>query len=78
MSRPGSDTSDDVARMQLEAYRQMSRSRRFEMAVEMSHLARSFAESRIKREHPEWNDQQVTRELLRIAFYPADLPPGFG
>ena len=56
----------------------MSSSRRFEMAVEMSHLARSFAESRIKREHPEWNDHEVTRELLRIAFYPADLPPGFG
>lgn len=78
MTRPGSDTSDDVARMQLEAYRQMSCSRRFEMAVEMSDLARSFAESRIKREHPEWSDRQVTRELLRIAFYPANLPPGFG
>jgi hypothetical protein len=77
MTRPGSDTSDEIARMQLDAYRQMSGSRRFQLAVDMSHLARSFAESRIRREHPEWNDREIGRELLRIAFYPADLPRGF-
>jgi Trm5-related predicted tRNA methylase len=77
MTRPGSDTTDEVAHMRLEALSKLTGGRRLEMAIEMSRMARSFAESRIRREHPEWADRQVARELIRIAFYPADLPRGF-
>ena len=44
------------------------------MALEMSLFARELAKERIRREHPEWPETRVARELLRLAFLPAPLP----
>lgn len=54
----------------------MSGEQRLLLAFEMSLFARDLAKAGIRRDHPEWTDAQVARELLRLAFLPAPLPPG--
>lgn len=46
-------------------------------ALEMSVFAREFAKSKIRRDHPEWTESQVAREILRLEFLPEELPAGF-
>ena len=55
----------------------MSGSRRILLSLEMSLFARELARERIRMDHPEWDDQQIARELVRIAFLPAPLPANF-
>ena len=62
--------------MQLEILRRMTGSRRLEIALEMTDLAREFSKAGIRARHPDWSEQQVNRELLRIAFLPEPLPEG--
>ncbi len=52
----------------------MSGEQRLLLAFEMSLFARELARKRIGREHPEWPETQVARELLRLALFPAPLP----
>jgi len=47
------------------------------LAFEMSLFARDLAKAGIRREHPEWQETQVARELLRLAFLPKPLPADF-
>jgi len=54
----------------------MSGEERMTLACEMSMLVRELAAEGIRRDHPDWTENQVSRELLRRAFYPAPLPPG--
>jgi hypothetical protein len=43
----------------------------------MSLFARDLAKAGVEREHPDWDDARVTRELLRLAFLPEPLPAKF-
>ena len=52
----------------------MSGEQRILLAFEMSMFARELSRERIRREHPEWPEIQIDRELLRLAFFPAPLP----
>jgi hypothetical protein len=52
----------------------MSGEQRILLALEMSLFARELAREGIRRDHPDWIEAQVSRELLRIAFFPAPLP----
>jgi len=52
----------------------MTGEQRFLLAYEMSMFVREIAMEGIRRDHPDWAEQQVTRELLRRAFFPAPLP----
>jgi len=54
----------------------MSGERRLLLAFEMSLFARELEKEGIRRDHPEWTEAQVARELLRPAFLPAPLPAG--
>ena len=54
----------------------MTGEQRMLLALDMSLFARELAGACIRQEHPEWTDTQVARELLRLAFLPAPLPPG--
>jgi hypothetical protein len=54
----------------------MSGEQRLLLAFEMTDFARELAKAGIRREHPEWLEARVTRELLRLAFFPAPLPTG--
>lgn len=73
-SVPHTDTSPAAQALQLEIQRAMSGERRILLAFEMSLLARELAAAGIRREHPEWPEARVARELLRLAFFPAPLP----
>jgi len=63
--------------MQLEIERAMTGEERLIRALEMSELAREFAKARIRSDHPDWSEAQITREVLRLAFLPRPLPHGF-
>lgn len=72
---PLSDTSPDAQSVQFKVLCEKSGEQRLMTAFEMSLFARELARSRIRREHPEWTEAEVRRELLRLAFLPAPLPP---
>jgi hypothetical protein len=71
---PYTDTSSAAQGIQLEILRGMSGEQRILLAFEMSLFARELAKEGIRREHSEWPEERVTRELLRLAFFPAPLP----
>ena len=71
------DTSREAREVQLNVYRKMSGAQRILVAFEMSIFARDLARARVRRVHPEWDESQVTRELLRLAFSPQPLPARF-
>jgi hypothetical protein len=52
----------------------MSGEQRILLAFEMSLFARELARAGIRREHLEWPEARVARELLTLAFFPALLP----
>ena len=68
------DTSPEAQAVQLRVQRAMSGEQRLLLALEMSLLARDLAKARIRREHPEWPETEVTRELLRLSFLPGPIP----
>jgi hypothetical protein len=71
-----SDTSAEAQAIQERIQSAMSGEQRLLMAWDMSLFARELARAGIRQEHPDWNDAQVKRELLRLAFLPSPLPPG--
>jgi len=64
------DTSAAAAAHQLELYRLAGPQRRVEIAAELSDAVRELARAGVRLRHPEFSDDQVRRELLRI-FYGA-------
>lgn len=74
---PVSDTSPEAQAIQLDILRAMTGEQRLLLAFEMSMFARELARAGIQREHPDWPEGRVARELLRLAFLPEPLPAGF-
>jgi len=72
-----SDTTPEARSLQFEIWRKMSGEQRMALAYEMSMFARELMKEGIRHDHPEWTEEQVTREVLRLAFLPAPLPAGF-
>lgn len=62
--------------MQDEILRRMTGEERLELAFQMSMAARELSLSRLRRQHPEWTEHELQRELLRYAFLPKRLPEG--
>jgi Rv0078B-related antitoxin len=71
---PHTDTSPAAQAVQLEILRVMSGEQRILLALEMNLFARELAKEGIRREHPDWSEASVAREMLRLAFFPAPLP----
>jgi transcriptional regulator of nitric oxide reductase len=69
------DTSPEAQAIQLKVQREMSGEQRMLLAFEMSEFARELARAGIQKDHPEWSEPQVARELLQLAFLPEPLPP---
>jgi hypothetical protein len=69
-----SDTSDSAREVQFQVQRAMTGEERLLLAFEMSLFARELARAGIRREHPDWEEARVARELLRFAFLPDPLP----
>ena len=71
---PISDTSPEARALQLRIQHAMTGEQRMLLAFEMSEFARELARAGIRRDHPDWTEAQVARELLRLAFLPKPLP----
>jgi len=69
------DTTREAAAIQDEIIQRMSGEERLKLALEMTHFSRQLAATRIRNEHPEWTEREVTVELLRYAFNFKNLPP---
>jgi len=63
--------ADEIQRSIL---RRMTGEERLRLACEMSDLARDLCRARIRQQHPDWTDTEVTRELVRAAFSPQTSP----
>jgi hypothetical protein len=71
---PHTDTSPAAQAAQLGILRAMPAEQRILLAFEMSLFARELSRERIRREHSEWSEAQVMRELIRLAFLPEAMP----
>ena len=74
---PTSDTTPEAQALQDEILCALTGEQRVLLAFDMSLFAREFARAGIQREHPDWPENRVARELIRLAFLPKPLPPGF-
>jgi hypothetical protein len=70
------DTTPEIHEMQARIHKAMTGEERLLLAVEISYLAHAFAKAGIKSRHPEWSEQQVTREFRRSLFAGGPIPPG--
>ena len=68
------DTFPEARAKQDEILRAMTREQRMTLAYEMSMFVRELMREGIRRDHPDWTEAQIARELLRLAFLPAPLP----
>jgi hypothetical protein len=68
------DTSPAAREVQRRLHSSMSGEQRLLLAFEMSLFARDLARAGIRRDHPEWDEARIARELLRLAFLPDPLP----
>ena len=69
-----SDTSPEIEAMQIRIVRSMTVEQRLLVALEMSLFSRELMKAGIRRDHPQWTEQQVRIETLRRVFLPAPLP----
>ena len=74
---PIRDTTSEAQAVQDEILRAMTGEQRMILAFEMSLFARELARAGIRHEHPDWTEDRVARELIRLAFLPKPLPLGF-
>jgi hypothetical protein len=68
------DTSPEAQAIQLKIQHEMSGEQRMLLAFETSEFAHELARAGIRKDHPDWPESQVARELLRLAFLPEPLP----
>ena len=74
---PLRDTTPEAQAVQDAIHRAMTGEQRVILAFEMSMFAREFARAGIREQHPDWPEDRVARELVRLAFLPKPLPPDF-
>lgn len=70
------DTSPFAAVTQAAIQRKLTGSQRLAVACDMSQVVRALALARLRRQHPDWSDLELKREILRYAFLPDPLPLG--
>jgi len=70
------DTTPVAQAIQVKVQRSLPGAQRLVIALEMSLVARELSLVRLRRQHPEWSDAELKRELLRYSFAANNLPPG--
>lgn len=60
------DTSPEAFRQSTEALRRMSRPQRLQMAFEFSDWLRTVTEAGVRRRHPDYDEEQVRRAVMRL------------
>ena len=69
-----SDTSPQAAALQTKIYQKLTGEQRLTLAWDMSLAARELCLTRLRQQHPDWQEVDFKRELLRYALLPAPLP----
>lgn len=75
------DTTPDAARKQFEILRKLDTATRAEMMFQLSDNLRSIVEAGTRLRHPEYDEQKVQREVLRLMVGEAlfrQVYPAFG
>jgi len=73
---PFTDTSPGAKKRQMQIEAAMTGEERLREALDMSEFARELAKAKIRGDHPSWDESQVSREALRLAFLPEPVPSG--
>ncbi len=60
------DTTIEAMKRQVEILRKVTPERRMEMAFELSDFLRSIVQAGVKERHPDYNEQQIQKEVLRL------------
>jgi len=60
------DTTIEAARKQFEILRRLRPEARLKMAFEMSDNLRSIVEAGVRMRHPNYDEQQIQREVVRL------------
>jgi len=60
------DTSKEAMRVQVAILRKLGPERRLRMALELSETVRAVAEAGIRHRHPDYDERQVRRALIRM------------
>ncbi len=60
------DTTVDAARKQFEILRRLGAQTRIKMAFELSDNLRSIVEAGVRLRHPDYDDQKVKQQVLRL------------
>jgi hypothetical protein len=63
-----SDTRPEAASIQTEIFRRMTTAQRLRLALEMSESMRKVALAGLRIRHPELNEKELSRELMRIMY----------
>ena len=71
---PAYDTSPSALSVQLRAQKALTGEERIILAFEMSMFARELAAAGIRDDHPAWSESEISRELIRRAFFPRAAP----
>lgn len=69
-----SDTDAKAAAVQREIFRRMTAEERLRLALEMSDSMRNVALAGLRSRRPDLDDQQLSRELLRLMYPDVPLP----
>ena len=67
-------TPDEGLRMQIEGYRRMTPQQRLQISFRLYELTRTLVRQGVKHQHPDWDEQQVEREVLRRFRLGAGIP----
>jgi len=60
------DTTIEAARKQFEILRRLDAETRLKMAFELSDNLRSFVEAGVRLRHPEYDEQKVNQQVMRL------------
>jgi len=71
---PPLDTTPEIEAMQIRIFRSMTIEQHLEAALEISLLSRALTRADVCRDHPDWSDKKIEREVHRLAFFPQPLP----
>lgn len=71
---PPLDTTPEIEAMQIRIFSSMTIEQHLEAALEISLLSRGLMTAGVRRDHPDWSDKEVEREVHRLAFFPQPLP----
>ena len=72
---PISDTKPEIQAMQDRIIMAMTGEQRLRLVYEMCCFSRALAKAGIRSEHPEWSEDQVHQEFLRLLFLPDKFRP---